>query len=360
MAARFGEKRLGRPTKSGVVMAVILVLVFFSALNTGENLLYIVFGGLLSVMLVSEALGWMNLRGITVAREAPHAVFRGEQALVRVTLSNTKTLLSSVSLRLGLEGVSDRTFSYALKTPPRGALLLDMRHVFERRGAYPLPPCRLSSSYPFGFVERRRVFRDTEEVLVYPRVGSVRLSALEQLPGASVAPRRSMADGDEYVSLREYVPGDDTRLIAWRVSARRGVWMVREMGFGNVRAVMLFLDTVPDGLPGFEDRFEDAVELTASIAATLLQRQYSVGLLAGRYLVSLGAGTFQEKKILDALARVEAGDAAGTAARAEEEARRMKSEPARLVAVSADAGKWGRLAGPAGIPVVDPGGLAHV
>jgi len=360
MAARSGEKRLGRPTKSGVFLSAILVLVFLSALNTGENLLYIVFGGLLSVMLVSGALGWMNLRGITVSREAPHAVFRGEQVLVRVTLSNTKTFLSSVSLRLGLEGADGRTFSYALKTPARGALLLDMRHVFDRRGAYLLPPCLLSSSYPFGFHERRRVFRDAEEVLVYPRVRAVRLSALEQLPGASVAPRRSMSDGDEYVSLREYVPGDDTRLIAWRVSARRGVWMVREMGFGNVRAVMLFLDTVPDGLPDFDGRFEDAVELAASIAVTLLQRQYSVGLSAGSHLVPMGTGTFQERKILDALARVEAGGGAESAARAEEEARRMKSEPARLVAVSADAGKWGRQAGPAGIPVLDPGGLAHV
>ncbi|HQL95109.1 MAG TPA: DUF58 domain-containing protein [Candidatus Hydrogenedentes bacterium] len=360
MAARSGEKRLGRPTKSGVFLSAILVLVFLSALNTGENLLYIVFGGLLSVMLVSGALGWMNLRGITVSREAPHAVFRGEQVLVRVTLSNTKTFLSSVSLRLGLEGADGRTFSYALKTPARGALLLDMRHVFDRRGAYTLPPCLLSSSYPFGFFERRRAFRDAEEVLVYPRVRAVRLSALEQLPGASVAPRRSMSDGDEYVSLREYVPGDDTRLIAWRVSARRGVWMVREMGFGNVRAVMLFLDTVPDGLPDFDGRFEDAVELAASIAVTLLQRQYSVGLSAGSHLVPMGTGTFQERKILDALARVEAGGGAESAARAEEEARRMKSEPARLVAVSADAGKWGRQAGPAGIPVLDPGGLAHV
>ncbi len=360
MAARSGEKRLGRPTKSGVFLSAILVLVFLSALNTGENLLYIVFGGLLSVMLVSGALGWMNLRGITVSREAPHAVFRGEQVLVRVTLSNTKTFLSSVSLRLGLEGADGRTFSYALKTPARGALLLDMRHVFDRRGAYTLPPCLLSSSYPFGFFERRRAFRDAEEVLVYPRVRAVRLSALEQLPGASVAPRRSMSDGDEYVSLREYVPGDDTRLIAWRVSARRGVWMVREMGFGNVRAVMLFLDTVPDGLPDFDGRFEDAVELAASIAVTLLQRQYSVGLSAGKHLVPMGTGTFQERKILDALARVEAGGGAEAAARAEEEARRMKSEPARLVAVSADAGKWGRQAGPAGIPVLDPGGLAHV
>ncbi|HPA41310.1 MAG TPA: DUF58 domain-containing protein, partial [Candidatus Hydrogenedentes bacterium] len=344
----------------GVFLSAILVLVFLSALNTGENLLYIVFGGLLSVMLVSGALGWMNLRGITVSREAPHAVFRGEQVLVRVTLSNTKTFLSSVSLRLGLEGADGRTFSYALKTPARGTLLLDMRHVFDRRGAYTLPPCLLSSSYPFGFFERRRAFRDAEEVLVYPRVRAVRLSALEQLPGASVAPRRSMSDGDEYVSLREYVPGDDTRLIAWRVSARRGVWMVREMGFGNVRAVMLFLDTVPDGLPDFDGRFEDAVELAASIAVTLLQRQYSVGLSAGKHLVPMGTGTFQERKILDALARVEAGGGAESAARAEEEARRMKSEPARLVAVSADAGKWGRQAGPAGIPVLDPGGLAHV
>ena len=82
-----------------------------------------------------------------------------------------------------------------------------------------------------------------------------------------------------------------------------------------------------------------------------------MGLSAGTYLVPLGAGTFQEKKILDALARVEAGDAAGTAARVEEEARRMKSEPARLVAVSADAWSHPYSREQAAYPV--PGLRAH-
>lgn len=359
MAEAFGSRRRGLPKRSGLVMALIMVLLLFSAWNTGENLLYIVLGGVASLLLLSTLLAGLNLRALSLRREAPHAVFRGETMLSRITLKNHKRWLPSISVRVGGENRPGETLAYALKIGPLRSVLLDMEHVFDRRGVYTLPACMLASSFPFGFHERRRVYRDNREVLVYPRVNAVRIAALEQLPGGRMMPRHRTGDGDEYVSLREYVPGDDLRLIAWRISARVGVWMVRELGFGNVRSVIIFLDTERDAGDNFEDRFEDAVEMAASLAVTLLNRQYSVGLHAGGGTVRLGRGSAQERKMLDLLARVLPEDRNGTADAVDQEARKLKSEPVRLVCISADPGKWGRESGPADIPVLDPGGLVH-
>ncbi len=340
-------------------MAIIAALLLVSAWNTGENLLYIVLGGVLSLLVLSGVLARANLAGLSFDREAPHAVFRGDTFLVHATVRNHKRFLPSVSVRIE-DGVRDgETAAFALKIPARSAVQLDVEHEAARRGVMMLPDYTVASAFPFGFSERRRILRDTREVLVYPRVRSLRTAAVERMPGARLMPQRRTNDGDEYMSLREYVPGDDLRLIAWRISARVGTWMVREMGLGNVRSVVFFLDTARAAhLPDFEERFEEAVEITASIAVTLLNRQYSVGLVLDDAQLPLGKGSHQERRILELLACVQPDDGEN-GARLANEARRLQGEPVRLVCVSADPEKWGRDAGPEGMRVLEPEDVLH-
>ena len=51
------------------------------------------------------------------------------------------------------------------------------------------------------------------------------------------------AQGTEFDSLREYVPGDDVRSIDWRASARAADVMVRTWRPERDRQVVLVLDT---------------------------------------------------------------------------------------------------------------------
>ena len=343
----------------GVVMAIIAVLLLLSAWNTGENLLYIVLGGVLSLLVLSGILAQFNLAGLSFERETPHAVFRGDTFLVHATIRNHKHFLPSVSVRIEDGAHPGETAAYALKIPARSAVQLDVEHEAARRGVMLLPEYTVASAFPFGFSERRRMLRDAHEVLVYPRIRAVRTAAVERTPGARLMPRHRSNDGDEYMSLREYVPGDDVRLIAWRVSARVGTWMVREMGMGNVRSIIFFLDTTRSPhLPDFDARFEEAVELTASIAVTLLSRQYSVGMVLDDAQLPLGKGTQQERRILELLARVQPDDG-DHEARLESEARRLQGEPVHLICVSADPEKWGHGAGPEGMRVLDPEDVIH-
>ncbi len=359
MSGSRGNSTRGDLGWPGVVMAIIAALLLVSAWNTGENLLYIVLGGVLSLLVLSSFLAWANLAGLSFEREAPHAVYRGDTFLVHATIRNHKRLLPSVSVRIENGVLSGETAAYALKIPARSAVLLEVEHEALRRGVMTLPEYTVASAFPFGFSERRRSLRDAQEVLVYPRVRNLRTAAVERMPGARLMPRQRSNDGDEFMSLREYVPGDDIRLIAWRISARVGTWMVREMGMGNVRSVVFFLDTAKaPQLPDFEERFEEAVEITASIAVSLLSRQYSVGLVLDDAQLPLGKGTSQEGRILELLARVQP-DEGEHAVRLANEARRLQGEPVRLVCVSADPEKWGQSAGPEGIRVLDPGDVLH-
>lgn len=355
MAYNYGKAVLGRITRSGLVMLLIFLLVVLSALNTGENLLYIVFAGLFGMLFLSVLAARWSLRRVSVRRDAPHAVYRGESFAYTARIENHKRLVPALSLRIEQGGAPS---GYVMYVPAGHQATAAAVYTFERRGAYRLPPCDLVTAFPFGFLELRRRYEDDVEVLVYPRIRPARLNALERSSTHQFVPSRVRGDGDEFFALREYVHGDDLRLIVWRVSARLGTWMVREMGVGNAKVIVFVLDTRRVAVADFPDQFEEVVEITASLMMTLLSRQYEVGLLTPEITVPVGRGTGQEQRLMDCMARVmPVTDAAYPDFEAR--AKRMTNEQVRMVCLSPDPEKWGTGNWCDTIPVLDPGDVVY-
>ena len=72
-----------------------------------------------------------------------------------------------------------------------------------------------------------------------------------------------------FVSLREYVPGDDPRLIHWPTTARVGTLMVREHVEVRRPEFTVVLDTAAHVATA--DDFEEMVDVAASIAVHALR-----------------------------------------------------------------------------------------
>src|SRR4029079_13507879 len=77
--------------------SVILVVVL-SELNTGNNLLFLVFSLLCSTLFVGWVHAGTSLRDLTVSARFPDHIFAAEAAPVIVTLRNTKRWLPSFSI----------------------------------------------------------------------------------------------------------------------------------------------------------------------------------------------------------------------------------------------------------------------
>jgi len=360
------RRRTGwRLRPAGWVMLVALILVLLAAWNTGTNLLYIVVGGLCSFLLMSFVLaGWSLLR-VRASREAPDAVHRGEPFGVTLRLENRKTLVPAMSIRiepsapLGHHGAKGFA-AYIVKIPPRRAALARLSERFEHRGVHPLPALDLVSAFPFGLFERRRRTHDGHEVVVYPRVRAVRPGAVQQLSGAGAALAVVRGNGDEFFSLRDYVPGDDIRQVAWRVSARRGALTVREFARQTSRSIVFVLDTHRrTDLDGFDDAFEDAVELVASLAVTFLNQQYAVSIVTPGRRLPEGEGNTHRRKALDMLARLEPDDGAFDG---DYEWFPPGAEGGRAsyVFVSPDPRDWGRITHAGRTRVIDPREVVRV
>ncbi len=355
MKPHYGKATLGRLTRSGAVMLLVLTLLLMAAWNTGENLLYIIFGGVFGMFFLSILAARWSLRRMAVKRVAPYAVFRGETFAYAVDIENHKRFIPAISLRLAQEG---KGRAYVLRVPAGSRAVASVEFSFLKRGAFLLPPCELVTAFPFGFLELRRRYVDAVEVLVYPRIRPVRLSAIDRLSSAQFAPSLMTGEGDEFYSLREYVHGDDLRRVAWRVSARLGVWMVREMGMGQAKTMVLVFDARRFNAPDFEERFEDGVELAASLMVSLLNRQYSVGMVAPGLEIACGKGVAQERRLLDCMARI-APVEPESHGDFDERVRRLGAESTRVVCVSPNPETWGGTSGSGRVPVLDPEAVVH-
>lgn len=339
---------------AGWVFVAIFVPVLLSALNTGANLLYLIAGGLCSFMLLSWVLCAWTLRGLAIRREHPQAVHRDQSFPVYLRIENTKRVLPAISLRIERADAPGVSLGYVVRVPARRTVELSVELAFKKRGHYTLPAFDLVTTFPFGLMERRRRFADACEITVYPRVVPVRTGAVEKMQGTRHASRTPVADGTEFFSLREYVPGDDMRHIAWRISARLQNWMVREMAHDASRNIALLLDTE---LAGSDEaahaQFEDAVELLASLAVSLLNRQYRVAVATPAGHVDLGDGGGHTMRILRFLARVEPGIAGGDL-RLDEYAQKCAGLGTVPVLVSSQPERWGQRALGGAVKVLNP------
>ncbi|MBX3234058.1 MAG: DUF58 domain-containing protein [Labilithrix sp.] len=115
-------------------------------------------------------------------------------------------------------------------------------------------------------------------------------------------------DGEQLKELREHVPGDPFKRIAWRASARRGTLLVREMEREERDIVWLVIDASVELWAGEEGRapLDIAVDEVGGVAARHLARGDKVGLVvfASRVRTWLAAdsGPQQATRIVAALA----------------------------------------------------------
>lgn len=186
----------------------------------------------------------------------------------------------------------------------------------SQRGRYTVGPLRLQVRDPFGTTQITRRYEAIDEVLVYPIVepladGVTRGS--HRGSGSSEA-RRLFNTGDEFHTMREYVTGDDLRMIHWRSTAHRQMLMVRQQEMPWQAEATILCDTrsaVHWG-SGADSTFEKAVSVAASVAWHLADHRYQLRLVTDADVRSSGVQSWEE--VLDRLAVIEPSRTRGLAA----------------------------------------------
>jgi uncharacterized protein (DUF58 family) len=299
------------------VIVLLSIGIGFAAINTGNNLLYLLLGWLLSFIVASGILSEMTLKRLRVERRPPPRVFANEPFLMEVTIENEKPARASYSIEvedlIGTTPLDKRC--YFLKIPAGKTQRTSYRHTFARRGRYELTGYRIATKFPFALFRKSRDLAAPLEVLVYPaRVVVPRPPPRSTAAGD--APANRLGRRGEFFGLRERRTGDDRRDVHWRTSARTGRLLVREYEDELARRVVIGVDNaLPDAVreavadhalqPAMEAQVtavERAISVAASLAASYLEIGWTVELCARGCHVPAGVGRMHEVRIGRALA----------------------------------------------------------
>src|SRR5271155_5056750 len=215
---RFRPPRRLRFTREGKFFVGITLGVGFAAMNTANNLLYLLLGMLLALIVVSGIMSELSLRDLTVLRRLPLRAQVGRAHLVEIEVYNHKRRVPSYAievedLRAG-QPADKRCFF--LKISPKSAQVAAYRRTPTRRGRDVHVGFRIATPFPFGLFEKSREVPADGDLVISPAVDSVHLAATGQgrSPGADIVVGRGR--GEEFVGVKLMRDGEDPRDVHWR------------------------------------------------------------------------------------------------------------------------------------------------
>jgi uncharacterized protein (DUF58 family) len=270
-------------TREGKFFILLTLSVGLAAVNTGNNLLYLLLGMLLALIVVSSIMSELSLRNLSVVRRLPARAQVGRPHLVEIEVHNHKSRVPSYAIEIEdlRAGQPADKRCFFLKISPDSAQVAAYRRTPAKRGRDRHVGFRVATRFPFGLFEKSRELRSEGELIIYPAIDPVKLPPEQagRRAGTHGAPGRGI--GDEIVGVRPMRDGDDPRDVYWRKSTLEGQLVLRERAQETRRQVSLVLestytDTPPDEawLARFERRIRDA----ASRAVAHLRRGDTVTL----------------------------------------------------------------------------------
>ncbi|MDG4863800.1 DUF58 domain-containing protein [Streptomyces sp. T-3] len=215
------------------------------------------------------------VRSLRFTRSGDTSVRLGDAANVTLTITNPSTRPLRAHLRDAwppsswVAGTETAASRHQLKVPAGERRRLTTRLRPTRRGDRRAEHITIRSYGPLGLLSRQGSHQVPWTVRVLPPFTSrkhlpSKLARLRELDGRTSVLTRG--EGTEFDSLREYVPGDDTRSIDWRATARHSTVAVRTWRPERDRHILLVLDTGRTSA----GRVDDAPRLDASMDAALL------------------------------------------------------------------------------------------
>jgi uncharacterized protein (DUF58 family) len=297
-------------TRIGMVFCVAAILIGVAAVNTGNNLLYIIVATMLAALLLSGLASALTLREVDLDVRLPEHVFAVKPVAARIVLRNLRRWMPCLSVTV-IPPKSDKgrkqwrwereTFSFPpgrsrehqwLRLPDRslrritkpsgpppifeGAVYFpyiggasessaDLTLRFALRGRYQQNSFGISTRFPFSFLSKTRHISLHRELTVYPSVEPTDevLEALPLITGEFESFVRGR--GHDLYRIRDYMPEDSARHVDWKATAKSGSPKVREFTREDERKLRIVFDN-PSPRRLSESTYERAVALAASLA----------------------------------------------------------------------------------------------
>jgi len=231
-----------RITLSGWIYNGLIFVFGLSAINTGNNLLYLILAVMITLMLASSWLSEMSLAEIKISRELPEGVFSGEEFLVSYELENLRRFwpAAGIEVKEKFEGKSAAAYFPLVRAGKSESVY--SRVSLTRRGRYKLRELLVGTAFPFGFFEKSKKITIGSEMVVLPSEISGKDESDAGAAQIGVIRPGQKGLGSELFGFREYVPGDHPHWIDWKASAKTSRLLIQETEREAEQAVIITLN----------------------------------------------------------------------------------------------------------------------
>jgi uncharacterized protein (DUF58 family) len=227
------------PTRQGMLLALVLLLMLAGSINYGSNLGHLVTFLLGGIWLSTIIHTWRNLLGLTLHPGQTAPVFAGQSALFQIQITNPSSL-SRFGISLKLKNLQGE----ATDLPPNERRLLHLSVPTEHRGVLNLPQVSIHTVYPFGLFQAWSYAELNTHCLVYPQPATSGSPPVEASYTQSDDGDRGVG-ADDFVGLRSYRQGDSPRHIDWKAFARQRGLLSKQFGGDRTERLQLDWDLLP-------------------------------------------------------------------------------------------------------------------
>ena len=281
-------------TPNFFALLFVIVAIWYAASSQNNSAVYLLFFALVSVLLVSIPHTRLNLGGLEATAESVKPSFAGQEISLPVEVVNNSPVARH-GVVVGLPD-SDGAHEVIESIPAGKAERVNLRFSAPRRGQYQIETLCLTSVYPLGFFRARRDLTAAQPYIVYPKPAGDRNLPLSHSRLAHDRPRPEFGEGDDFVGVRAYVPGESQHHIDWKAVARGQALMTKQFAVESPGS--LYLDLSQTRFPDLEDRLSQLALWV--IEAERARKPY--GLRVGNTVVAPSLGDSHFHKCLRALA----------------------------------------------------------
>jgi uncharacterized protein (DUF58 family) len=345
---RADRQRLKRLTHAGRLTLVVMFASALIGLDSTRTMLYQMFAFTLALFVLALAWSLFFRLRVTASRALPKFGTAGESVEYRLQLHN-----HSAKVQRGLSlieqteaspptreefvntpepgekrrNIYDRTFLFYRwrwllgkkqrmqanerslpPLPAKADIELRLKLLPLRRGYLRLKNLCFVRLDPFNLYKTFFRVPLQDSLLILPKryeIPDIILPGHRKFKRGGVALASSIGESDEFVSLRDYRPGDPLRHIHWKSWARTGKPIVKEYQDEYFVRHALVLDTFQKA--AYSDVFEEAVSLAASFAYTVKTQDSLLDLMfigPEAYCFTAGRSLAHTEQMLEILASV--------------------------------------------------------
>ena len=229
-------------TLAGGLYVLLTILIGFAAVNTGNNLLFLIDAAMLGFMSITGIIGLGNIRNLRLRVDFPDEIYAGIPTQLALRLSCTGGIFPSYLLDLFIQDQSVPFPVLSRGDEATGHLLTS----FDRRGLGIISPPHVSSPFPIGFFVRSLPLPVEGEFIVFPAplpFGSAADDSGRKRRGDTEL-QQAGSGGDLY-SINDYTGGESLRQIHWRLSARHDTLKVKQFAAAGGDPVVVDLARIP-------------------------------------------------------------------------------------------------------------------